>query len=477
MTDETTFADLVDEFITNYETELNITVPSQRRAFLRVLAVQQATVLKGLIKRVTAAKKAVFATTAGADGLAAIATEFGVPRTAAVKYKATCEVTASGGTSVTAGAQMTSEASGAYYTIDANASESGGKITFAVTAEDAGEDANLEIAVRALTFVSPISGVNSAADITDVDVYGEDEEDLEAWRARVLEAERAAYGGGNTADYRYWAEQVSGVERAYPYSGKPITWYDTSNLVSFVAATNTISRGASVITGTLGTLGVGDMIEISGSTSNDGFYTVQSYTGGVANAYDITVVEALSDEAAGDTVTVTNQSLPGDRTVYVEAVGANPVPATPLLNSVRAAINYGTDDIYQPALGDIDSTLYVEAVEVAEFFVEVINLVVATELADACKAKVVEDLGTYFDRCRPFIEGLDFEMDRNDIVTEPTISRVIQGVLESFSASADGVRFSVGSAGSEQIPSYQLNQGEIASLSLVYSDDDPDWSA
>lgn len=477
MTDETTFADLVDEFVTNYETELNITVPSQRRAFLRVLAVQQATVLKGLLKRVTAAKKAVFATTAGADGLAAIATEFGVPRTAATKYKATCEVTASGGTSVTAGAQLTSEASGAYYTIDTNASESGGSIEFDVTAEDSGEDANLEISSDALTFVSPISGVASTADITDVNVYGEDEEDLEEWRARVLEAERAAYGGGNTADYRYWAEQVSGVERAYPYSGKPITWYDESSLVSFTAATNTISRGSSVITGTLGTLGVGDMIEISGSTSNDGFYTVQSYTGGVANAYDITVVETIADEAAGDTVTVTNQSLPGDRTVYVEATGANPVPAAGILGDVRDAINYGTDGIYQPALGDVDSTLYVEAVEVAEFFVEVINLVVATELADACKAKVGEDLGTYFDRCRPFIEGLDFEMDRNDIVTEPTISKVIQGVLESFSASADGVRFSVGSAGSEQIPSYQLNQGEIARLSLVYSDDDPDWSA
>ena len=30
------------------------------------------------------------------------------------------------------------------------------------------------------------------------------------------------FGGGNAADYREWAQEVAGVTRAYPYSGKPV---------------------------------------------------------------------------------------------------------------------------------------------------------------------------------------------------------------------------------------------------------------
>jgi hypothetical protein len=46
-------------------------------------------------------------------------------------------------------------------------------------------------------------------------------EDLEDYRRRVLDAERAEGGGGNAADYRSWAQSVPGVLRAYPFSGPP----------------------------------------------------------------------------------------------------------------------------------------------------------------------------------------------------------------------------------------------------------------
>lgn len=474
---EPSMDDLVTGFVSNYETELATDVPSQRRSFLRVWSVAQAVMLKGLMKRVTAAQKAVFAVTAGADGLTVIAREFGVPREDAVKYVGACSVHASGGATIPAGTELTSEASGAYYKTTASVSESGGHIVFSVQAEDAGEAANLEVNPHALTFVSPIANVDNDVAITAVTTYGADEEDLEAWRARVLEAERAAYGGGSLADYRYWANQVTNVANVYPYSGRPVTWSATSVDVTFGAATSEITMGYSEAPIGIGTLGVGDMIEVVGSTSNDGFYTVQSVSF-VALHYIIKVAEALTNESPGDEVTIVNQSLPGDRTVFVEADDADRIPSGDLLEQVREAIEYGTSGAdYQLAVGDVDSTLYVEPVSVAEFYVEVQNLSVDSALADACKARVAEDLDAYFDTCRPFITGLDFSMDRRDVISDLSISKVVQGVFEVYAASADGLSVSVGSAGAETVTTYQLGQGEIAKLALVWSDDDPDWSA
>jgi len=71
--------------------------------------------------------------------------------------------------------------------------------------------------------------------------------------------------------------------------------------VSFTAATGTITSltdpiGSNVV--------VGSIITVSGSTSNNGQYTVSSIT----DANNIVVAEAVVDEAAGATVTVTKPS-------------------------------------------------------------------------------------------------------------------------------------------------------------------------
>jgi hypothetical protein len=475
MTTETSVNDLVTAYKTNYETELNTDVPSQRRAFLGVMSVQESICHKAIDKRVAAAQKAVFAVRAGAEGLAVIGQEFGVPRGDSVKYVAACKVAAAGGSSVTAGDQLTSEATGAYYTVNANANEAGGFILFSVTAEDSGEDPNLEAAVNALDFTSRPAGITAKTQILSVTTYGANEEDLEVWRAKVLIAERAAYGGGNTADYRYWAEQVALVKAAYPYSGKPIIWQHTSATVTFNNALGRIIITATGGLDLLGDLAPGDMIQVSGSDYNDGYYTVQSFINYISMIITVTVVENLIDESAGATVTIINQSLPGDRTVFVESELTNPIPTSGLLTSVRAAINYGTDGTYQPALGDIDSTLYVEPVRVAAIYVEVLNLDVEAAVKVQCQDRVVDDLVAYCATCRPYISGLDFEMDRKDILTDLTIGKVVQGVLEVYGAASDGVRVAIGSAGAETVSSYQLNQGEIAVLSMVWDDADGDW--
>jgi hypothetical protein len=70
----------------------------------------------------------------------------------------------------------------------------------------------------------------------------------------------------------------------------------TSTTISFTASTDSIADTNKGMRG----VATGDVIEIEGSTSNDGFYTVESM-----NSPDSFVVEAdLTDEAAGESVTI-----------------------------------------------------------------------------------------------------------------------------------------------------------------------------
>lgn len=70
----------------------------------------------------------------------------------------------------------------------------------------------------------------------------------------------------------------------------------TASTIAFVAATKKITDSANGLAGFL----TGDIIEVTGSVSNDGIYTVA--TGGVAG--EIIVSEALVNESAGASVTI-----------------------------------------------------------------------------------------------------------------------------------------------------------------------------
>ena len=86
------------------------------------------------------------------------------------------------------------------------------------------------------------------------------------------------------------------------------------------------------------------------------------------------------------------------------------------------------------------------------------NLEVEATIEAQVKADVETAVNTYFRSLRPFIDGLDVPSLRNDLITDLTVSEVVQDVLGANGASAEGVGFGV-TAGSI-IPSYRLSQGE-----------------
>ncbi len=88
----------------------------------------------------------------------------------------------------------------------------------------------------------------------------------------------------------------------------------TATTIAFVNATKKITDSALG----LEAFATSDKITVSGSTSNDGTYTIA--TGGVAA--EIVTSEALSDEAAGDTVTITDITNKKDDPILEACVDA-----------------------------------------------------------------------------------------------------------------------------------------------------------
>lgn len=460
-------SDLIDQYLAQFETRLSKTFPSTPKSFIRVMATTLAMMQKSNAKLATERTNQVLALTASGADLDRNGREIGVVRDPAVAAQIEVTTTGTAGTFVPIGASWTSDATGAYYTANATYYADAGVITMILTAEDTGDAANLDNG-ETLTIGTPIAGVGSAGTVTDTTVEGEDEETDVSYRRRVLAEWRNVGGGGNAADYRRWGEEPSGIARIYPYSGKPITWQvlasDHDATISFAAVDSSINCASIDFTDMeiFGSPAIGCVIVVSGSANNNGQYTVQSCA-----AHKIVVVETIIDEGAGADVELVNLSLPGDRTIYVEAFGTvDGVPTQTMLDAVRAAITAGSDGVARPPLGEIDDTLYVEPIRRTPFKVTVQNLQVDPALAAATEEALETALTTYFEACEPYCQSLDFEMDRTDIMTNPTVAVVVQDVLKAMGATADGVLFAV-DGGDDYLPSYQLRQGEKAKFASL----------
>jgi uncharacterized phage protein gp47/JayE len=161
-------------------------------------------------------------------------------------------------------------------------------------------------------------------------------------------------------------------------------------------------------------------------------------------------------------------SVPGERTVYVEAQTAldpDGIASTALLATVRDEIT--TDPVTglarQP-LGMTDETLYVESITRTTFDVTITGLVVDASKETAAKAEITTELDRYFRASLPFVDGVDVPADRNDTITAVTVSTSVQGVLTKYGATAQGVTLIKAAA---VVVEYLLSQGEMAKLGTV----------
>jgi hypothetical protein len=172
---------------------------------------------------------------------------------------------------------------------------------------------------------------------------------------------------------------------------------------------------------------------------------------------------------AGKPLASVGLSYPGDRTVYVEAdssINPDGIPPAGLLDDVREALTTDPDTgLGRPALGLIDSTLYVEPIIRTGAIVEIKALETPAGQEADIKADVETALESYFSGLVMYIEGVDLLQDRNDLITTLTVADVVQDVLTGRGASAQRVRFRLTTT--PFVSSYRLEPGELVKLSSV----------
>lgn len=383
-----TAAQLKATFLAEYESKIGQDSPINNKAFLRICAAVMAIIAMLIQREVVINTKENLAITASREGLIEIGKEYDLPIKEEVSTVLTATLDATTGTVIPALTNFVGDDNGVLYFDASSETAVADVVTMTLTSRTPGVLGNLQIG-QTLTLSVDIAGVQSkTATITAIDTLGADEEDTEDYRVRVLDKERAPGGGGNSADYRNWAQETPNVVRAFPYSGLP--WDDIDFL---------------------------------------------------------------------------NPSPP-DRTVYIEAdtsIDPDGIPTQTVLDEARETIITSLVTLqHRQPLGLTNDTLYVEPIRRTEFYVEIRNATFVTGTDAQVKADILDAVTLYFLSLQPFIQGLDIDADRNDLITDLTITETVQDVLKANSASAEGIGF--GTVPASFLSSYSLGQGEKAKI-------------
>lgn len=473
-----TTKEVVDIFIDNFEAAFGQTIPIQAKAFLRVLAVTEGMSFTQLYKYGIERALQNFALTATGSDLDEIGNEYGVTRKEGTYARFNADVETPGGAlgvSFTEGMDLVGDSNGKDYEVEEDLYTTLLINTIKIIARETGTESNLVVG-DTLTFVSPPVGSNSIATVLSITGDAIDDEDDDSYRRRVLNEIRTVGGGGNYADYRRWAEEVTNVFRAFPYSGKPNIWFLESLIGgSYVATGSHIFLPSNVSTLDLGlqdtTLnppgGKDHFIRVENSALNDGVYRVVAVSGVLKR---ITVQEPLVDETMSSPGSdIRNISLPGDRTVFIEAIeeiDPDGIPPQNVLDEARDSIN--TDPVTgltRPPLGETDQHLFVEAITRRDVFVEITGLSIDSTKEAEAKSAVQTALSEHFRSLVPLIQGLDVDIGRNDRISSMTASQVVSDTLKAFGGFAEDVK--IGLEVGVFISSYQLSQGELAKLGSI----------
>lgn len=431
---------IIDTNLTTFETKLNQTSPLNDKSFLQVLSVLMGMNMTQLYKFGVERAVQNLALTATSTDLDFIGINYGVIRKPAVAAVLTVETTGTPAATISATNSYFGDANAVRYTIAATVTiPGGGTASFDVTASVLDTTGNLNVD-DTMVIANEAPGVETVATVTAIVTLGANRESDDDYRVRVLDEIRTVGGGSNSADYRRWAQEVANVERAYPYTGKP-----TGDLQgNWNALTNTPT-----LTSGVGTPSDYYIVSVTGTTTIDGISsweagTIIFFNGSAwVNSFDI-------------------DSIPGDRTVYVEADDsidpdgiAPPIMLTAVRTSITTDPDTGED---RQCLGSTDETLFIQSIVRIGFLFEVRGLNVSATREAEAKSDIESELDSLARSLSMFVDGLDSEVDRQDTLSSVNASERVSDVLKKYGgyAEAVGIGLVVGSF----LGSYTLNPGE-----------------
>lgn len=213
-----TFEEIKALIIGDIETALSQTIPILPKAVLRRLAGALAGAWLILYKYNSDAHRERFVQTASLKYLKLLGELVRVNQQPATTWLGECEITGTGSSgTIPAGTQFVKSDTGSVYIVLEEEFISPGTITLSIQATTSGENGNL-IVSDTLDIVSPISGIAESATVSAVTIDGDDAEDIETYRQRVLNAYQKKPQGGALADYEQWGLEAPNVISVYPYA-------------------------------------------------------------------------------------------------------------------------------------------------------------------------------------------------------------------------------------------------------------------
>lgn len=211
-----TLATLITRVATDIQSAISGVNALLRRALLTVVGRAVAGATHGLYGHQVWLSKQMMLDQCDPDWLARWAAILGRPQNPAVASTGPVIFAGTDTYTVSAGAVIT-RSDGWEYTLDADATISNGTSSGTITSTTVGADGDCTAGMT-LTLASPVAGVNSSLTVDTAGIGGgADIEDIDDWRARVINRLSDPPKAGTSNDYVEWAESVSGITRAWCY--------------------------------------------------------------------------------------------------------------------------------------------------------------------------------------------------------------------------------------------------------------------
>lgn len=212
-----TLSTIITRIKQDLESRLTTGAAVLRRAVIKVFSIAIGGAIHSLYGFIDFMTRQLFVDTAEEAYLARHGNIWGVSQKPATFAQGPVIFTGINGTVIIAGTEL-QRSDGIIFETDSEVTISGGTATADVTCQTAGSTGNTEAGVL-LTLVVPIPGIESAVEVDTAGITdGVDLEDVELWRARILNRIQTPPLGGAEADYVRWALEVPGVTRAWAYS-------------------------------------------------------------------------------------------------------------------------------------------------------------------------------------------------------------------------------------------------------------------
>jgi uncharacterized phage protein gp47/JayE len=212
-----TIKEIQTNIIGDIEAALGQSIPILAKAVFRILAYALAGAWIILYKFGSDAYRQRFVQTANETYLALLGEVVGVTRDPASIWLGTASIVSTGTSgTIPDGTQFILTDTGVVYTTEGDVDLSAGTLTLTLVAGESGATGDLAIG-DVLDIVSPLSGVADTVTILTVTTAGEDAEEIETWRQRILDVYQKKPQGGASSDYEQWGMEAPHVAALYPY--------------------------------------------------------------------------------------------------------------------------------------------------------------------------------------------------------------------------------------------------------------------